>query len=437
MSQRPSILVINAHSTANAGDHVLLSVTLDELRRVFPSAALTVAMNDPAPIAGQPDVTVVPSLATWFKRSGRGEDGAWRRDALLLAPLRLLQVTLWALMYRFGGITIEPLLPVEYRTLLSAYARANLIVSSAGNFLYTSGKLALPLALQFGAIFLGVALGKPLYTMPQTLGPFASKGVASVWQRAALYLLATHARLLQVRDEPSRALVRAARGPLNRTVVSPDVALLFSTGGATSMRREHTTPRLGVTLINWGAQSAAFVTQDAFESAVGEAIRCFVGETGGEAWLFPQVTGPLAADDDRVPARRVAAQLGEIADRVHLIGETLPAETLQLAYGDMDIFLGTRLHSTLFALVAGTPVAAIAYQPKTRGVFALMGLEDWVIEIEDAQGDAVSALLRGLWQERASVAATIVERLPALQRDAAAAADRIAADYAEIVAGRK
>lgn len=437
MNQPPcSVLVINAHSTANAGDHVLLAVTLDELRRVLPQASLAVAMNDPAPIAGHPEVTVVPSVATWFKRSARGEDGAWRRDALLLAPVRLIQVALWLLFLRLGGKSLDFLVPKEYRPLLAAYARADLIVSSAGNFLYTSGKLALPLALQFGAIFLGVAMGKPLYTMPQTVGPFATSGFSGWWQRAALNLLASHARLLQLRDESSSDLVHAARGPLNRTVVSPDVALLFTTGGATERRIANQPPRLGVTLINWGAQSSTFATQDAYEAAVARAIRWFVDATGGQAWLFAQVTGPLAADDDRVPARRVAKQLDDIANRVHVMDETLPAETLQLAYGQMDIFLGTRLHSTLFALVTGTPVAAIAYQPKTRGVFALMGLEKWVMPIEDARDNTVSELLQQLWRERDGVSKTLAKRLPALQHDAASAADRIAADFAAFTSGR-
>lgn len=430
MSHSPTnILVVNAHSTANAGDHVLLSVTLDELRRVFPDATLTVAMNDPAPIAGQADVAVLPSVTTWFKRSARGEDGGWRMDAFLLAPLRLLQLALWILLFRLRGHAPAPLLPAEHRALLAAYARADLIVSSAGNFLYSGGKLALPLALQFAAIFLGVALGKPLYTMPQTLGPLATTGFAAIWQRAALRTLAASARLLQVRDDASRALIHAVRGPLNRTIVSPDIALLFQATARATSRAAHTPPRLGVTLINWGAQARAFRHQETYERAVAAAICAFVEQSGGEVWLFAQVTGPLAADDDRIPARRVAALLGDIAASVHQIDGSLPAETLQLCYGQMDLFLGTRLHSTLFALVAGTPVMAIAYQPKTRGVFALMGLEEWVLPIEQARADTVSDHLQRLWEQRAGVAATIAQRLPALQRDAAAAADRIAADH--------
>ncbi len=41
----------------------------------------------------------------------------------------------------------------------------------------------------------------------------------------------------------------------------------------------------------------------------------------------------------------------------------------------MDLFLGTRLHSNIFALVAGVPVVAVAYQYKTFGLMEMIGLK--------------------------------------------------------------
>ena len=41
------ILLVNLHSSRNAGDDVLTRVTVDLLLRYFPEAKLTLAMNDP------------------------------------------------------------------------------------------------------------------------------------------------------------------------------------------------------------------------------------------------------------------------------------------------------------------------------------------------------------------------------------------------------
>ena len=82
-----NILLINVHSAANAGDRVLLEVALAQLRRLFPGCAVTVAMNDPAPVDG---AEVVGSFITWLRRPA--PHGGWRGGALLLAPLTLLRV---------------------------------------------------------------------------------------------------------------------------------------------------------------------------------------------------------------------------------------------------------------------------------------------------------------------------------------------------------
>ncbi len=52
-------------------------------------------------------------------------------------------------------------------------------------------------------------------------------------------------------------------------------------------------------------------------------------------------------------------------------------------YGRMKIFIGSRMHSNIFALSAGTPCIAIAYEHKTNGIMKMCGLEEWIIPIEN------------------------------------------------------
>lgn len=58
----------------------------------------------------------------------------------------------------------------------------------------------------------------------------------------------------------------------------------------------------------------------------------------------------------------------------------LPQELCWL-YGEMDVFIGTRLHSTIFAMCAGTPSIGIVYHgTKTQGIFENIGVPELVIK---------------------------------------------------------
>ena len=49
----------------------------------------------------------------------------------------------------------------------------------------------------------------------------------------------------------------------------------------------------------------------------------------------------------------------------------------------MDYFVGTRMHSNIFATSMAVPTTAIAYEKKTNGIMETVGLQHYVVEIND------------------------------------------------------
>ncbi|MEZ4675709.1 MAG: polysaccharide pyruvyl transferase family protein [Caldilineaceae bacterium] len=401
-----------------------------QLCELFPGCQLTLAMNDPA--SASADEKVVSSFVTWFKR-----DGQWRRGSLLALPWFLLQSLVALISYRLWrkGVWLGRRHGQSgaRRALLQAYFAADLVVSCPGNFLYSSGAIGLPLLLNFAAMIYGVLAGKPVYMLPQTIGPLR-RG----WEFALLRWLLPRLRVVLLRDETSLALLQRAQIPTTNCHVVPDVAFLYAEGTAvkgTSVLQQlgidRTThgPLLGITMINWGAQNRTFAGQAAYEAAMAEAIPFFIQKYGGTVVLFSQVHGPTNAEDDRVPARRVYERLEDYHEQVILVTEPLPPAQLQAAYGTMNLFIGTRLHSNIFALTQQVPVLAIAYQYKTHGVMGLLGLGEWVLDIEGVQAAAVITELQRLWTKRAALRATLAQTLPRLQREIRTELLRIRHDY--------
>jgi colanic acid/amylovoran biosynthesis protein len=432
MTHPTQILITNIHSVRNAGDHVLLQVALDQLYARFPEVKMTIAMNDPASYPAERPERVVASFTQWVKPSNSGRQG-WHIGWLLSAPIWLLWIVLVAQSQRLWGKPIWLPRAGAQRDLLLAYCQADIVVSCAGNFLYSSGRLRLPLLLHLLTLVYGAWAGKPVYMLPQTLGPFRSS-----WEVWLLRQALGQVRMIMVRDSLSMQLLQNAGISHSNVIVLPDIAFLY-TGYERSFvqdlwqrhnpkQKGDRPPVLGVTLINWQAQHGLFLGQNDYEAAVAAAVRDFVIQQDGIAILFAQVLGPTPTDDDRVPARRVAALLADLGERVIQIEDELSPAQLKAGYGAVDVFLGSRLHSNIFALCEGRPVLAIAYQYKTHGIMQMLGLGDWVIDIEDVTEEQLCFLLAQLWTKRLEVAEAVNISVSAIQEHARRAVELIQLD---------
>jgi colanic acid/amylovoran biosynthesis protein len=421
------ILVTNVHSARNAGDRSLLEVTLAELQAQFPGCQIAVALNNPRSYAPAASVQVVGSWTHWFQ----DDDGAWRRPALLAAPWLLLHGLIFALAWRWLRRKLPMPCTEAQRQLLQAYAEADLVVSCPGNFFFSGSGLGLPFLLAVLAFAYGGLIGKPLYMMPQTIGPLRRR-----WERRVICWLLARTRVVLLRDETSAAALRGMGLRHPRCHVLPDIAFLYQGAQDLALLAQAQAalpglarPLLGVTVINWRGHDRHRAQPEQYEAAVTSAVRAFLRAHGGSVILFPQVCGPSPAEDDRPPAQRIAQQLrSEGLPAVALITEAAPAQ-LQAAYGQMDVFIGTRLHSNIFALTAGVPALAIAYQYKTHGVMRMLGLGAWVIDIQQATPETLAAGLEQLWQQRDALRALLQQTLPEIQRRARRAAALIRADF--------
>ena len=167
------------------------------------------------------------------------------------------------------------------------------------------------------------------------------------------------------------------------------------------------------------------------------ALISFTRRHGGSVVLFPQVCGPSQAEDDRLPSRRIAGRLQSAGVAALAIETPWSPDDLQCAYGQMDLFAGTRLHSNIFALTGGVPVIAIAYLPKTRGVMGMLGLSQWVVDIDRVDGIALATLVETLYTERAAVRTQIAQAIAAQQTAIHQMSRAIAADYQQWAKGKR
>lgn len=400
------IAIVNLHSTSNAGDHALFLVLFEYLTYVTEKDSITLIVNDPSSFNDYAQqTTILGSFFTWIKKNDKNS----RYLNMFLGATEILGAALGIIMFRITGKQFF-FCRRKNRPLIEAYYKADTIVSCPGNFIYSRAHLGgLPLLNALTPLFFAWLAGKPFWMAPQTIGPLWRK-----WERLLTRFILRRAQFILLRDPISAKLLDRLGIPPTQYQVLPDLAFLFE--GLDHQRAQRLLeqfgdlnsmhPRLGITLLNWGAQHPRFQRQDIYEKSIARLIKAFLSDhPKGHVFLFSQVWGPTIADDDRIPANRVQDLLQHhpFSHRVHVIQEPLPPSVLRAAYKHMDLFVGSRLHSNIFALTCGIPVIAIAYQDKTYGVMQMLGLSEWVLDINNITPETLIKMYRCLWNEKGKI----------------------------------
>jgi colanic acid/amylovoran biosynthesis protein len=350
-------------------------------------------------------------LSRWLVRVGPSGEWRWRKAlALPCATWLLLAVSL----RRLAGRRWLPR-GAERRRLICAYYDADLVVVIGGGHLYARHAFNIAFLWLWFGLALALLLGKPLVLLPQSFGPLPGR----LQQRLLRWLLDRSA-LVAAREYRSLRFL-AGIGLRRRVLVLPDMAFGLSAPVANStpplresaLVHEERRPSIGITLLDWGAQNASFRNQRGYEAAILALIEHLQRHHHATIVLLAQSCGPIAAQDDRHIARRIAA--AACPETISVIDAALSPEALQAAYGQLDLLVATRMHSAIFALSAGVPALVIGYLHKSAGIMEMLGLEDHVLDIDTLDAAQLCTAFDRLWDERAAVRAQLATRVPAMR----------------------
>lgn len=423
-----NILLINGHTFVNAGDAALISVATSQLETAFPGSRVTCVMNDPLSHPNQS--RVLESLTGWIRPGGDWNiiRLAWSLPATIIPFLS----------YRLFGKPWLWLTPRQIRALVIAYTEADIVVSIPGGFVYSSGR-GIALLITFYSWAMALLAGKPLYILPQSIGPLHRN-----WECRLLRFFLTKAQLVMVRETISIEQLNKCRIKCQQALV-PDLA--FSLANASD---EETTswfqtiglslatnqPLLGITVIDWAAQNVSFKRQAEYEQAIIEVVRYFINMLHGRVIFLPQCIGPTPGEDDRIPGRRIVEQLTELSESICLVEEQPEPALLKAVCGKFDLFIGTRMHSNIFALANEVPVIAIGYLHKTQGIADMVEMSDWVLDINQIDPTQLVQKTTQIWEFREAIKSRLAIIIPDLRSKSARAGQMIAEDCSRLLPER-
>lgn len=300
----------------------------------------------------------------------------------------------------------------------AAPAPYDLIVIAGGGYLFADpdGRLPPRFAADVEALerttapVTAVSIGLNHLIMPGETAPAA---VFHADQNDLIRRFLDRVDLLSLRDHATREALAAVDPACGQVIIDPAFLLMSSFEGRRARPDDGRPLSVGLNLAFHGAH-ATLINRDLLRETA-EALHSFAASTPVRFTYF------VHSDSERaiVAALRLWSVPVEVVDGA--------VDDMLAAYRRQDMHVGQMLHSTIFAMTAGVPALAVAYDTKSRAFFDLFGLDAYCIDATVADRHTLLAAMCRLAADRHKVAATIAARGAALRTEAIGFYRRVAA----------
>jgi polysaccharide pyruvyl transferase WcaK-like protein len=361
--QSPTALVVNAYSTLNRGDAVILDGVLNSLRAAGVQHIMVAAPKG----AGEAERRLALGADEVVPMPFDLIRGPWivRRFFVIHA--------LYAL-WNLAAITILAILRPDSLPALRAYRRADLVISSGGAYLGGPRPgINLMTAYQ---IMLARLLKRPIIVAPITLKPM------SVLVRA---IIATALQGVRVFGRDESTVARLQRNGI-RSKLAADLAFRSRASQFPRNFERSTDERMVVAWAprQFGWDADAYARRIEIAEATLRVLTWFVRERDARLQIIAQSTASGLEDDHREIDRMLARLPPDVRDAADLLPPPRSLDEAMAQYARADVLYSYRLHAAILALFAGTPSLVVDYEPKVRGVLGMIGLSHWVVTSDGA-----------------------------------------------------
>lgn len=378
------ILIINTHSILNSGDSGILLAQIDFLQTHFKKSDISLVSRTPAL-----DQKFYKNLVTEIFPPLLPAPSVFKgKRAQIIESLKCL-------------FSIKNKI-----RLLRKIEKCDLIISSGGGYFWTNRKwIPGPMFFQnYIHVRIALLLKRPVIFFPQSIGPFYNRMASNMMSG-----LLSHKKTIKIfaREmisyRSAKKLVKKS-ADFKKIELCPDTALLLrektlknTAGPAQGEKR----PIIALTLRKWDFPDSGKKQKKDYHKKYLAELEKFCHDyyysKGANFVIFPQSRGPGSFEDDRMISKILFLRLKKNIPAPHLFYHDLPDDSSPYAIIDLlsraDIALTTRLHSALFALVAGTPAVSFAYQHKSKGIMKELGFENFCLDIEKIDSKKIKSMV--------------------------------------------
>lgn len=300
---------------------------------------------------------------------------------------------------KYGVEAVERMSP---GAILRAVRRCDMLISGGGSLLQdvTSSK---SIHYYLFIIRLAKLLGKKVFIYSQGIGP-----IDHAFNRRATARALKKADGIVVRDERSAKLLEQIGLPQERIVITADPVIRMKRPDRTVGRE--ILARAGIKkdgrlTVGWAIREKN--RDSTFVREITECIRWLRENYDAESVLIP-----FHYEEDREVCSVIAERTNGAAK---CLSEKYLSEDMLSIIGNMDVLVGVRLHSMIYAAIMGVPIIGVSYDPKCTAFLNSVGL-DSLSTRETFSAEAFKAEFARVLETGKEQTATVAENMRRLQK---------------------
>ncbi|MFQ6082629.1 MAG: polysaccharide pyruvyl transferase family protein [Candidatus Aminicenantia bacterium] len=316
------------------------------------------------------------------------------------------------------------------RNLMREIKKSDLVISSGGGYFYSNRKIFPgPMFFQnFLHVKLAIILNKPVIFFPQSFGPFynpfALKILKNVLERDNVI------KIFAREDISFNLLLNILNREKNKDKLElcPDIAFYLNKEkyqGGPPIELNLPRPIVAITLRQWDFPEVKNAKEkrkkkEEYLKSLKKICQEVFHNWGGSVIVFPQVRGPGILEDDRIISGKLWERVKKIIPEKNRLFIDLP-DAVSPFYiinilSQVDLAIATRFHSAIFALISGVPVISITYQPKSKGIMELLGLEYFCVNITDINSEEILRLIEEIFDHYSDVQKKIQDKISDIRK---------------------
>ncbi|MDO4812477.1 MAG: polysaccharide pyruvyl transferase CsaB [Eubacteriales bacterium] len=298
---------------------------------------------------------------------------------------------------KYGVEAVERMSP---KAILRAVRQCDMLISGGGSLLQdvTSSK-----SIHYYLLIIRLAklLHKKVFIYSQGIGP-----IDHAMNRRATAKALKRADGIVVRDEKSAKLLEEIGIAQEKIVITADPVIRMKqpdkTVGSEILARAGV-KRDGKLTVGWAIREKN--KDSAFVREVTQSIRYLKEVYDAESVLIP-----FHYEEDREVCALIAERTG-----AKCLTEKYLSEDMLSIIGNMDVLVGVRLHSMIYAAIMGVPIIGISYDPKCTAFLGSVGL-DKLSTRETFSAEAFQAEFSRVLETGKEQTAIVAENMAKLQK---------------------
>jgi polysaccharide pyruvyl transferase CsaB len=263
----------------------------------------------------------------------------------------------------------------------NAIRRTNLLLFGGGTLLQDSTSNQ---SLQYYLFIMRLAYinHKKLYIYANGIGPLKRSRNR---QRVAKEL--SHAAVITVREPDSKNELIHLGVPASRVQVTTDPVFLFEENEDRFKILQERFLAPGKKYFAVSLRECKWLVASGFRSSLMESeIEKFLITIIEKHHMIP-ILIPMQSRNDDAICQRISEKVGSDV----ILADSLTTEDIISLIGGMELVIGMRLHSLIFAAKDGVPMIGLAYDPKVHGFSRYIDQEAYSFDLNDITAEKLTA----------------------------------------------